>query len=253
MRLLLKKNVAFLWLEDHAREFERVKDVLCSEPIMKPFDTALPTKLLTDASRDHGFGYALVQTNPLGHTHLGASSSREMLSSSRGELVQRSSNVLSQSGLTKTLTLAWQLYFWPEMAHEIKQRISSCEICQSRFPSLPAEPLLMAAAVASFPMQHVSAVNAGGVALLPLAVGDRVTVQDPVSKRWMPGSTILERMDHGRSYVLQSQHGAVLRRNRRFLCLDSTISTDLVETGPEPSDSPTALRRSRRLQGLPHE
>ncbi|XP_059079933.1 uncharacterized protein LOC131878051 [Tigriopus californicus] len=80
------------------------------------------------------------------------------------------------------------------------------------------------------------AVNAGGVALPPLAVGDRVTVQDPVSKRWMPGSNILGRMDHGRSYVPQSQHGAVLRRNRCFLRLDSTISTDLVETGPEPSD-----------------
>ncbi|XP_059097955.1 uncharacterized protein K02A2.6-like [Tigriopus californicus] len=63
---------------------------------------------------------------------------------------------LSHSGMTKTLTLAQQLYFWPGMAHEIKQRVSSCKICQSCFTSLPVEPLLMAAAVASFPMQHVS-------------------------------------------------------------------------------------------------
>jgi hypothetical protein len=58
------------WLKDYVREFEGVKDILCSEAIVQPFDTMLPTKLLTDASRDHCFGYAPVQTNPLGHTHL---------------------------------------------------------------------------------------------------------------------------------------------------------------------------------------
>lgn len=61
MRQLLKKNVAFVWVSEHDEEFAKVKSVLCSDLIVKPFDTSLPTLLLTDASRLFGIGYALIQ------------------------------------------------------------------------------------------------------------------------------------------------------------------------------------------------
>ncbi len=61
MRELLKKGVIFNWLEDHQKEFENVKRLLTSEMLVKPFDTRLPTRLLTDASRLKGLGYMLLQ------------------------------------------------------------------------------------------------------------------------------------------------------------------------------------------------
>ena len=63
IRELLKKGVAFLWLPAHAEEFDRVRELLCSSDVVKPFNIDLPTQLLTDASRLYGFGYALVESN----------------------------------------------------------------------------------------------------------------------------------------------------------------------------------------------
>ena len=61
MRSLLKKGVAFAWPEELQREFERVKELLVSVSVVKPFDVTLRTELLTDASKLHGLGFALVQ------------------------------------------------------------------------------------------------------------------------------------------------------------------------------------------------
>ena len=61
LRQLLKKDVAWLWLPEHDTSFQRVKDILCSELVVHPFDVNLRTELLTDASRLHGIGFALVQ------------------------------------------------------------------------------------------------------------------------------------------------------------------------------------------------
>ncbi|PCJ22642.1 MAG: hypothetical protein COA94_08945, partial [Rickettsiales bacterium] len=63
LRRLLKKNIAFQWLAEHQSAFEQIKALLVSDMIVKPFDTALRTEILTDASRLHGLGYALVQRN----------------------------------------------------------------------------------------------------------------------------------------------------------------------------------------------
>ena len=60
MQELLKKNTAFLWLSVHLDEFTRVRELLCSSGVVKPFDMSLPTQLLTDASRLFGLGFALV-------------------------------------------------------------------------------------------------------------------------------------------------------------------------------------------------
>ena len=61
MRSLLKKDTAFVWTPEVDAEFERSKEILTSDMLVKPFDPALKTGLLTDASRLHGLGYILLQ------------------------------------------------------------------------------------------------------------------------------------------------------------------------------------------------
>jgi hypothetical protein len=61
MRRLLKKDVEYQWLNEHEVEFQKVKALLTSDLLVKPFDPSLKTDLLTDASCLHGLGYALIQ------------------------------------------------------------------------------------------------------------------------------------------------------------------------------------------------
>jgi hypothetical protein len=70
MRLLLKKENAFVWLDVHDRELDLAKSLLCSAALVKPFDAALSTELLTDASRLYGLGYALLQRELSGRPRL---------------------------------------------------------------------------------------------------------------------------------------------------------------------------------------
>lgn len=61
MRELLKKTSTWLWLPDHEIEFCKAKELLTSPAVVQPFDPKLHTQLLTDASRLHGLGFALIQ------------------------------------------------------------------------------------------------------------------------------------------------------------------------------------------------
>ena len=61
LRGLLRKSNAFLWLPEHSDAFEATKKLLLSPAVCQPFDPQLPSILLTDASRHHGLGYALLQ------------------------------------------------------------------------------------------------------------------------------------------------------------------------------------------------
>jgi transposase InsO family protein len=70
MRKLLRKDIAFQWLEVHEKEFQRVKNVLTSPVVVKPFDPSLQTDLLTDASCLHGLGFALTQQDEQGRMRL---------------------------------------------------------------------------------------------------------------------------------------------------------------------------------------
>lgn len=70
MRELLKKKNAFLWLDEHDKEFQKAKDLLCSPAVVKPFDPVLKTEILTDASRLHGLGYALIQRDRMSNPRL---------------------------------------------------------------------------------------------------------------------------------------------------------------------------------------
>ena len=61
LRALLKKKNAFVWTQSQQEEFEKLKTVMCSDLVVKPFNPKLKTALLTDASRLHGIGFALIQ------------------------------------------------------------------------------------------------------------------------------------------------------------------------------------------------
>ena len=61
IRKLLSPKNAFLWLPEHETEFQTTKQILCGKMIVKPFDQNLKTYLITDASRLHGLGFALLQ------------------------------------------------------------------------------------------------------------------------------------------------------------------------------------------------
>ena len=61
LRPLLKKDIAWTWTDDHEKSFGEVKTLLTSKTIIHPFDQDADTFLLTDASRLHGMGFALMQ------------------------------------------------------------------------------------------------------------------------------------------------------------------------------------------------
>lgn len=62
---LLRKNQKFFWSEDCQTSFQKVKDLLCSQPILEIYDQNLPINIYTDASLQ-GFGAVLKQTQPNG-------------------------------------------------------------------------------------------------------------------------------------------------------------------------------------------
>ena len=78
LRPLLKKGNAWVWEKEHEEEFNNIKNLLTSPTIAKPFDNAKETILLTDASRLHGLGYALVQKSKKGELSLIQCGSRSL-------------------------------------------------------------------------------------------------------------------------------------------------------------------------------
>ena len=63
---MLKKGNASVWEKEHEEEFNNIT----SPTIAKPFDDGKDTILLTDASRLHGLGYALIQKSRKGELSL---------------------------------------------------------------------------------------------------------------------------------------------------------------------------------------
>lgn len=62
---LLRKNVKFVWSEKCQTTFEKLKDLLCSQPILEIFDPTLPISIYTDASIE-GVRAILKQKQPNG-------------------------------------------------------------------------------------------------------------------------------------------------------------------------------------------
>lgn len=62
---LLRKHQKFIWSTDCQEAFEKIKQLLCSQPILEIFDQDLPINIYTDASLE-GIGAVLKQTQPDG-------------------------------------------------------------------------------------------------------------------------------------------------------------------------------------------
>lgn len=62
---LLRKDVKFIWTAECQESFDKIKALLCSEPILKIFDPALPINIYTDASIK-GMGAVLKQEDENG-------------------------------------------------------------------------------------------------------------------------------------------------------------------------------------------
>lgn len=60
LRSLLKKDVNFVWLEQHERVFNELKKILTEKPVLQFFDEKLPVVLSVDSSKD-GLGAVLLQ------------------------------------------------------------------------------------------------------------------------------------------------------------------------------------------------
>jgi hypothetical protein len=64
---LLKKGQAWQWGDAERRAFDTLKEALCCDPVLKPYDPRLPTFLETDASQlNVGLGAVLCQVHPDG-------------------------------------------------------------------------------------------------------------------------------------------------------------------------------------------
>ena len=61
LRPLLKKDITWLWLDDHENSFLEVNTLLTSKTVIHPFDKEADTFLLTYTSRLQGLGFALMQ------------------------------------------------------------------------------------------------------------------------------------------------------------------------------------------------
>lgn len=61
LRDLLKTKNVFIWLPEHSKAFDEAKRILCKPPILTHFDPKKPTRLQTDASKNNGLGFALLQ------------------------------------------------------------------------------------------------------------------------------------------------------------------------------------------------
>ena len=64
---LLRKNVKFVWSKECQESFEKIKTLLCSEPVLKIFDPDLPIEIYTDASIK-GVGAVLKQKDKDGNS-----------------------------------------------------------------------------------------------------------------------------------------------------------------------------------------
>ena len=60
-RQLLQKETPWVSLPEHKLDFENTKKAVTSPTMLQPFDPKVKTVVLTDASRLHGIGFALVQ------------------------------------------------------------------------------------------------------------------------------------------------------------------------------------------------
>ena len=112
----------------------------------------------------------------------------------------------------------------------------------------------------------------GSHSLKPLSIGQRVAIRSRVDRDWSLRGTVIEKKDF-RVYVVETDSGAILVRNRRYLRTivpgessykpfrlrhRDTSNCDTIDTpvcdnnyNSAPNDPPTQLRRSQRNRRAP--
>ena len=89
------------------------------------------------------------------------------------------------------------------------------------------------------------------ISLKPFKIGDRVTTQHPVTKKWFRRATVSEIRDNGRSYIITSDVGKTYLRNRNILRLAPPHPEESAELDPpaadDANDIPPPRRRGRPL------
>ena len=91
-----------------------------------------------------------------------------------------------------------------------------------------------------------SAPQEGVTKLKPFQVGDTVSIQNLLTRKWDDSGVILQVLPTGQTYMVRRQNGKEIKRNRRFLNAISAEPTDSIVEDEEES-IPT-LRRSERLR-----
>ena len=74
---LLRKDIAFVWLPDHPTSFNKKKELLTSDLILKHYDPSLPMELISDASKV-GLGFLLMNRDTEGGRRLVLCRSRSL-------------------------------------------------------------------------------------------------------------------------------------------------------------------------------
>lgn len=101
---LLRKNQKFIWDENCQTAFDKVKDILCSQPVLEIFDYNLPINIYTDASIE-GIGAILKQVQSTGEEKPVAYFSKKL-----NEVQKRKKAIYLESLAIKEAIRYWQ--YW---------------------------------------------------------------------------------------------------------------------------------------------
>ena len=103
---LLKKDRPFQWSEEQQAAFTKVKQLISTSPVMRPFDPHLPTIVTSDAS-DRGAGAVLTQIQPGGEERPVAYWSRSFTDAESRYSVSEKEALSAVNAVEH-----WRMYLW---------------------------------------------------------------------------------------------------------------------------------------------
>ncbi|XP_029636198.1 uncharacterized protein LOC115211689 [Octopus sinensis] len=88
---------------------------------------------------------------------------------------------------------------------------------------------------------------------LPEILGEHVHTQDPITKTWIPAQ-VVSRAETPRSYIIETESGRQLRRNRAHICPTSKLSRTTCTTPAASVTTPTesSLQRAPTTHQQPN-
>ncbi|XP_037083880.1 uncharacterized protein K02A2.6-like [Pollicipes pollicipes] len=103
---LLKKGTTFQWTQEQQLAFSKVKQLISTSPVMRPFDPHLPTVVTSDAS-DRGAGAVLTQTQYSGEERPFAYWSRSFTEAESRYSVSEKEALSAVNAIEH-----WRIYLW---------------------------------------------------------------------------------------------------------------------------------------------